>query len=138
MPTWAKVLLTIVAIGIALFIAVGFVGYHWFMKNKDQLMAARNEGVTYGKGVDTGACVDEALKKLGGGLTSQINAKLFVEGCFTTAKPSPALCSEVPPPSEIMRAAQWGVNECRKRGVTDQQGCSQVMQSVVQYCQKQR
>jgi len=138
MPTWAKVLLTIVAIVIAMMIAIGFVGYHWFMKNKDQLMATRKEGIAYGTGKDAGACVDEGLKKLGGGLTSQITAKIFVEGCLTTAMPSPALCANVPPPSEMMRVAQWSVEECRRRGISDQQGCGQVMQSVAQYCQKQR
>jgi len=116
MPTWAKVLLTIVAIGIALFIAAGFVGYHWVMKNKDHLMATRTEGVAFGKGKDSSACVDGALKRLTGGLTAQIDAKLFIEGCLTTATPSTPFCADVPPPSEIMKAAQWSVDQCRKRG----------------------
>lgn len=138
MPTWAKVLLTIVAIGIALMIAAGFVGYHWFMKNKDQLLATRNEGIEFGKGKDSSACVDAALTKLTGGLTGGINAKIYIEGCLTTATPSTSFCADVPPPTEIMKAAQWSVDQCRKRGVKDQQGCTQVMQSVAQFCQKQR
>lgn len=138
MPTWAKVLLTIVAIGIALLIGIGFISYHWFMKNKDQLMAVRKDGVTYGTGKDAAACVDAAVSRLGTGFTDQINAKIYLDGCLSKATPSAALCADVPPPTEIMRSAQWSLEQCRKRGIANQQGCTQLFQGVAQYCQKQR
>jgi hypothetical protein len=137
MPTWAKVLLTVVAIGIALFIAAGFIGYHWFMKNKDHFMTVRKDGVAYGTGKEATQCVDAALTRLSGGLSAQIDAKLYLDGCLTSATPSPTLCADVPPASEIMRSAQWSVDQCRKRGILNQQGCTQLFQSVSQYCQKQ-
>lgn len=136
MPAWAKILLTIVAIFIALLIGAGFVGYHWMMKNKDRFAAVRKEGVAFGVGKDYGRCVDAALARLHGGLTGMIDGRLFVEGCLTTAAKSPTLCAGTPPKDEIMRTATWAVEQCRQRGLGGEQGCTQVFQAVAEACQR--
>ena len=136
MPTWAKILLTIVAIGIALLIGAGFIGYHWMMKNKDRLVAVRKEGIAFGNGKDYAQCVDAALARLNGGLTGTIDARLFIEGCLTTATKSPTLCAGAPPKDEIMRSATWAVEQCRQRGRVGEQGCTQVFQAVAEACQR--
>jgi len=71
-----------------------------------------------------------------GTLGQATQARLFAAGCLTTATDSPALCAGVPPESEIMRGAQWTVEQCRKRGVADQQGCTQIFQEVEQHCRR--
>ena len=136
MPTWAKIILTVMAILIALFIGAGFVGYHWMMKNKDHFIAIRKEGITFGGGKDFAQCADAALSRLGGGMASQIEARLFLEGCLSRATKSETVCEGAPPKSEIMRTAQWAVENCRRRGKVNEQGCTQVFQTLSEACQR--
>ena len=136
MPTWAKVLLSLIAVVIVLVVASGFFAYRWMMKNKDHFLSVQKEGTTFGTGKDYAQCTDTALARLGGGMTSQIEARLFVEGCLKVAAPTPAICEGAPPKSEIMRSAQWSVEQCRKRGLMGQQGCTQIFQAVAQACQR--
>jgi len=136
MPGWAKVVLAIIGILLALLIAGGFITYNWVMKNKGQFTAVRDEGVAFGRGKDSAQCVDAALARLQGTMMASVQARLFAAGCLTTATDSPALCAGVPPESEIMRGAQWTVEQCRKRGVADQQGCTQIFQEVEQHCRR--
>jgi len=138
MPTWAKVLLAIFAIIAALLIAAGFIGYHWVMKNKDQLMASRKEGAAFGRDKDAAQCIDTALSKIDGTLTKTIAARTFVAGCLTTASGMSELCATIPPRDEFMKRAKWTLDQCRDRGTVDQQGCSQVFQEVEQYCAHRR
>ena len=136
MPTWAKVLLSLVAVVVVLLVASGFFAYRWMMKNKDHFLTVRKEGVTFGTGKDFAQCTDAALAKLGGGMTSQIEARLFAEGCLSVATRTPEVCEGAPSSSEIMKSATWTVDQCRKRGLLGQQGCTQVFQAVAQACQR--
>jgi hypothetical protein len=138
MPTWAKIILAVVGVIIALFIAAGFIGYNWVMKNKGQFVAVRGEGVEFGKGKTAAQCIDAAVARLGSGaMMSGVSARIFVGGCLTTASATEALCATVPPRTEIMRSAQWSFEQCRTRGANDQQGCTQIFQAVVEHCQHQ-
>src|SRR2546423_14245438 len=132
MPTWAKIILTVVAILIALLIGAGFVTYNWMTKNKAHFVAIRKDGIAFGGGKDCAQCADAALARLSGGMKSQIEARLFMEGCLTTATKSDALCEGAPPKSEIMRTATWAVEQCRKHGKLGDQGCTQVFQSAAE------
>ena len=134
MPGWAKILLAVIGIIVAILIAGGFIGYHWVMKNKGQFTAMRQQGIEFGKGKDSNQCVDAALSRLSGTLMSSVNARVFAGGCLTSATDSPDLCASVPPATEIIKSAQWGVEQCRKRGTADQQGCSQIFQEVMVHC----
>ena len=134
MPTWAKVLLTIILIIVALFVAGGFLTYRWVMSNKDRIEAAHKEGLAFGAGKDGAQCVDAALDRMGRDMSSQIATRMFVAACLSTAKRSDALCEGVPPRSEIMKRAQWGAEQCHKRGIANQQGCLQIYQAVAEAC----
>ena len=138
MPTWAKVLLAIFAIIAALLIAGGFIGYHWVMKNKGQLMVSRKEGAAFGRDKDAAQCIDTALSRIDGSLTKTIAARTFVAGCLTTASGTSELCATIPPPDEFMKRARWAIDRCRERGSVDQQGCTQVFQEVEQSCARRR
>ena len=136
MPTWAKVLLSIFAILIALFAVCGFIAYRWVTKNKDQIVASRNEGIEFGKGKDFVQCTDAALARLGNGMTAQIQARMFADGCYSSATKSEELCAGIPPRTEIMKNAQWNAEQCRKRGVASQEACVQVMQALGEGCRR--
>jgi hypothetical protein len=136
MPTWAKVLLAILVVVIGLFAVASFIAYRWVTKNKDQIVAARNEGIEFGKGKDYVQCTDAALARLGNGVTAQIQTRVFADGCYSSATKSEELCATVPPRTEIMKNAQWNADECRKRGIANQQPCMQVMQALAEGCRR--
>src|ERR1051326_745954 len=123
MPTWAKVLLAIFAILVALFAVCGFIAYRWVTKNKDQILASRNQGIEFGKGKDYVQCTDAALARLGNSMTEQLQARMYADGCYSSATKSEELCASVPPRRESMQTAQWNVEQCRKSGVAHQQAC---------------
>jgi hypothetical protein len=135
MPSWLKIVLAIMAFIAALAIAGGFLAYHWAMRNKDQFMAMRRDGIEFGRGKEATQCIDAALAKLDGSLMSTVKARTFVSGCLSTATASATLCADVPPPIEIMRSAKWSLEQCRAHPTVDQRGCTQVFQEVEQYCQ---
>lgn len=136
MPSWAKIVLTIMAFLVALVVAAGFLAYHWAMRNKDQFLVMRREGIEFGRGKEATQCVGAALAKLDGNLMTTVKARTFVNGCLTTATASAALCADVPPPSEILRSAKWSLEQCRAHPSVDQQGCTQIFQEVEQHCRQ--
>ncbi len=142
MPTWLKVLLVVFLAIIALIAGGIFVGYHIFQANRGRLVEQgrqlRQEGEAYGHGRDAQACVGESLRRLqsSAAFTNEVRARLFLNGCLSTAAEPPAFCESVPRHSEIAAAAEWTINECRNRDAGEISRCSRLMQEVLQYCDR--
>lgn len=137
MPTWAKVLLAIFAILVVLFAVCGLIAFRWVTKNKDQIVAARNEGIEFGRGKDYVQCTDAAFARLGSSsVSAQIQTRMYADGCYSSASKSEELCANIPPATEIMKAAKWNVEQCHKRGIANEQGCIQVMQALGEACRR--
>jgi hypothetical protein len=135
MPTWAKVIFTIIVIGAVGMVIVGVVAYRWVSGRKGQFEATMKAGRSFGLGKSDSACVDEALRRTGrGGLVATVDGRMFVQGCFAVAGPSAGLCQGVPPRSQIMAFARWAASDCQRRGAVDQSSCTQVMQEVAEHC----
>jgi len=139
MPTWAKVVLGVLA---ALVLTCGLAigaGAWWFDRNKDRLketgQRVMQDGKDFGAHADSEACVVEALRRLDakGGFMEQVEHKIFLEACLEAATRTPDFCVGVPPKEEIMKAAQWAVGECARRGHPTQE-CGRLVQAVQEAC----
>lgn len=144
MPTWLKVILVVVAVGIAGLLALGVGGYWWFTRNKDRFVEmgkrARADATAYAAAHDGAQCLDEALERLdrADGILDQAEVKVFLGFCLDDARESPGLCDDVPPRSEIMRSATWAVGRCAALGRAGSQPCSQLVQAVQEHCGRGR
>jgi len=136
MPTWAKVLLSILAVIILLCLAGGFMAYRWFNSNKDAMLNVQKEGAAFGQGKDFEQCTTAALARVGPGIMSNVQARIFADGCYKSATKLDASCEGVPAKTEIMKNAQWNVEQCRKRGAANDQGCVQLMPALAEACRR--
>ncbi len=142
MPTWAKVLLGI-GCGLGLLtLAIGVGGYFYVNQHKDGWLAAgkklHDEGQTFAAGKTASDCVDESLRRVRecSGIPCEVRARMFFNGCFDAAAESPQLCEAVPPRGEILRTAQWSLDECARRGMPGNQPCTRTLQELQKYCDR--
>jgi hypothetical protein len=141
MPTWAKVLLALLGAFVLLTVAIGVGGYFYVSRHKDAWVAeakkVAEEGRAFGEGKEGSQCVDEALRRLRdcNGIMCEARVRLFLSGCLPSAAPSPELCTNAPPRSEVMRSAMWAVNECGRRGMSGSHACTRLMGEVQKYCE---
>lgn len=142
MPLWLKIVLAAVAALVILVVAVGFGAYWYFTSHKDELMAmgkkAREEAESFAVGKDASQCVDESLRRAAAcdGFICEGGVQIFLDACTEKAAASPELCTSAPPADEIMRSAQWSLDECKRRGYAESQRCSNILQRVQKYCAK--
>ncbi|MBL8612379.1 MAG: hypothetical protein JNL38_33870 [Myxococcales bacterium] len=146
MPTWLKIVLVMVGIGVVGTVAV-VGGFAWWLSaNKDKLAsegkAAMDEGAAYGRAHSRDECVGEGLRRLEEcgevGLMCETTNRIRMEHCIRAAadKPDadPSFCLRVPSRSEIMKSATWANSECARRGKPGSQPCGRLMQGVQQAC----
>ena len=137
----AKALLTGCVVLVVLGIVAVLAGVWWLRQNKDRLLeqgkAVRAEGEAFGRSATASACVDKALETYrgGSGLMRELHARIWLGGCFETATPESALCTGVPPKSEIMRTVAWRLGECSRRGLDGDKGCTRILEELQQYCE---
>jgi hypothetical protein len=140
MPRWAEILLVILAVFVLVTIAIGVGGYFFVSRHKDAWVAeakkVAEEGKTFGAGKEGSQCLDEALRRLKdcNGIICEARVRLFLSSCLPSAGPSPELCTNAPPRSQIVRSATWAVNECGRRGMSASQPCTRLMQETLKYC----
>jgi hypothetical protein len=104
----------------------------------DSAKTSREDGRKFGKLVEQQACVGSAKKRIAenGGITGGITASLFLDGCLETAAPTPGLCDDVPPESEIMKSVQWRMNQCKDFS-GNKNDCQNIMAPVQRFCDSQ-
>ena len=142
MPTWLKVVLVMVGIGIAAVLAVGLGGYWWFSKNKDRLVEmgarAKADAEKFAPTRGSAECIDEAFVRLDAadGIMGEAEVRVFLEACLGLARPAPNLCDDVPSRSEIVSSAGWAISQCATLGYAGSQPCTRLLQSVQAHCER--
>lgn len=141
MPSWLRVLLIIFLVFAMIIAAAGVIGYRWWTNNKGRLMEAakhaQSDGEAFGRGKDANACIDEGLAQVRecGGLPCELKVRLFVDGCMHAAD-THDFCASVPKQSEFIKHAEWTINECRRRGMQNDQRCTRVMDAASVACNR--
>jgi hypothetical protein len=139
MPTWLKVLLIVMLVGVMIVVGIGVAGYFWVKKNMKDFdpQKATAEGKAFGAGKTVQQCFDEGMARLStncDSLACQAKARIFFESCAQVAAPSPALCEGAPGRSEIIKSAQWAAERCDKIGRKGDSKCTSLMAAVVPHC----
>lgn len=140
MPTWVKVVLVVILVGFLLLVA-GVVIFARWMKSQgarlqEQGKVAIAEAEAFGKGKDGEACVAEALNRLktAEGFIGEAKTKVFLQHCLQAATVPPAMCEGVPAPTELMKTAQWTLDECARRGFPNNQRCARLIGALQVHC----
>lgn len=140
MPTWVKVVLVVVIVGFLLLVAGVVIFARWMKSQRTRLQeqgkAAIEEAETFGKGKDGEACVAEALNRLktADGFIGEAKTKIFLQHCLQTATVAPQTCEGVPAPTEILKTAQWTLDECARRGLANNQRCARLIGALQVHC----
>jgi hypothetical protein len=147
MPTWLKVLLILLAIGvvsvIAFFVAI-IGGLAWFAANADEIKKnhaiARQEGHELGQSHDTHACLTDGIaheKKCGIFGMRCMDANAYrVWTCVDAAPDRDDFCAKIPAKSEMSKSTQWYLSECRKLDRLGSQPCQRVLMDAQQGCEQ--
>jgi hypothetical protein len=142
MPTWAKVLIIILVIGLLLVVGVVGAGVYWWSNNKDALIAKGkaviSEGQEAGKTTDNQGCVDLAVKryKTEPGFSNGVGTSVFLQSCLQASAPTENFCSEVPASTEFMKTAEWQLQQCRNVDLGSDQYCRQLFATVQRFCER--
>lgn len=140
MPTWLKVILIILVVGVLLFAGVAGTGYYLWKKHGPGLVAnveqGTKDGRDFGAQTDNQGCVDEGVSRHRGaaGFTDLMKSGIFLRSCLEASRPTPNFCDAVPGPLEFTKTIQWRKAQCAKYGMTEAQQCGQFFQQVQQYC----
>jgi hypothetical protein len=62
-----------------------------------------------------------------------VKTTLYMSSCLETSKATPGFCESVPPPSEIVRTAEWTARECQKAELTDSY-CPSLVRRLQKFC----
>lgn len=140
MPTWAKVILIILAVIVIGVAAVGVVGYRWVKAHANELQAdaakMKTEAAEFARGKDANACVDETLRRLDrcDGIMCELRTKIFLTECARASNVPADFCANIPNHGQIMDTAKWAVAECARRGHQNDQRCTRVITGLQDYC----
>jgi hypothetical protein len=134
MPTWLKVVLIVMLVGVMIVVGLSAVLYFWAKKNMKDFDP--QEGRVFGAGKTVQQCFDEGMSRLNkcDGFACQAKVRIFFENCAQVAAPSPALCEGAPPREEIMKTATWAAERCEKIGKKGDSRCAALMAAVVPHC----
>ena len=142
MPTWLKVLLIILLVGILLVVGVIAAAGFWFYRNKDALVAKTKaiaeEGRSFGEKTDNQGCVNQTISryKADPGFTSAISNSIFMRICLDASRDTAGFCDDVPKQREFMKAAQWKKDECQRAGLERDTHCPNLLTPIQQFCEE--
>jgi len=129
---------SIVLLGIVAVVAIGLYinshGEEWMAAGK----AAQEAGAKAGASLTDVQCVDGALSNYAKdrGMTGAVAARVWMAGCFGTARATPDLCVGVPAESEIIRSATWRIEQCdaHAAGLGGDSTCANILAEVQKQC----
>jgi hypothetical protein len=140
MKSWVKALLVALVV-LTVTGVLGVVGVkYWMDANRERLKEmsahAAKEGKAFGQQTDAEGCLREGMVRLNGkgGFLGQVANKIFLKSCLAVAKRPPEFCGAVPKSDQVVKAATWCYDECRRRKHADSQFCPGVMQTVLEAC----
>ena len=142
MPGWAKALIIVAVLLVLLVVGVIVAGVFWWSNNKDALIAKGKavvaEGQEAGRQTDNQGCVDQSVTryKAEPGFRSGISTSIFMQSCLQANRPTPGFCDEVPKQTEFIKSGQWQLAQCDRVGLSSDQYCRQLFQTVERFCDK--
>jgi hypothetical protein len=139
MPWWGWLL---IIFGVFALIGIAGVGVlvWWINANKDRIAGdaqkSMHDAREFATSHDQTACVDEGLRRGAqcDGIMCEANAQIFLKLCIQQAPKTAGFCESVPKPSEYMKTGTWIVDECRRRGQSNNQRCTRLLQGIPQGC----
>lgn len=121
-------------------VVLGAVGFVWVRRAATRLMeqgrVALEAGQRAGRSLTAAACVDTVFARharTDASLGTQLNERLFFDGCLNASEPSPDMCTDVPPEGAIARVARWALQQCQARGLSDP-SCPSLLLPLPEYC----
>ncbi|MGH9931170.1 MAG: hypothetical protein ACREA9_18330 [Pyrinomonadaceae bacterium] len=142
MPGWAKALIIVGVLLVLLVVGVIGAGVYWWSNNKDALIAKGKavvaEGQEAGRQTDNQGCVDQAITRYKSepGFTNGISTSVFMQSCLQVSRPTPGFCDGVPKETEFIKSGQWQLAQCERVGLSADQYCRQLFQTVERFCDK--
>jgi len=147
--TGAKVAIVIGALILtAVVVCVGGVvaGGLWLKKQVPGLVedarVMEREARTFGASHAQSDCVPEGLRRnvSCGEMDIRCIARTngFLHVCLRATAPSPGLCADVPPATEVMLTVRWRADLCAAQGRPNDQRCTNLMSAVQGYCANPR
>lgn len=142
MPTWLKVILIILFIGIVVVALAVFLGVRWLRSHEGELreqgQAVITEAEDFGRGKDGEACVTEAFARLRrcDGFICEAKTKIFLESCVKSSNVPPGFCDGIPKRSEILASATWALAECERRGLANDRPCTRLIGGLQEVCER--
>jgi hypothetical protein len=144
MPTWLKVILVLLLAGVVCIAGLIGAGVYLWKKHGPQFVQSvtegEKEGRDFGAKTENQACVDEGVKRYrdATGMTELMRDSIFVRSCLEASRETPGFCDAVPGPFEFTKTIQWRKEQCERYGMTEQQQCGQLFQTVQQYCESHK
>lgn len=139
MPWWMFLVIGFGVMAMLAVIAV-VVGVWWVGANKDRWVAegqsTKAEANSYATNHDQSACLDESIRRSLAcrGFSCEVHVRVFLDACVKDASKSPGLCEGAPKSGELMKANQWAMDECRRRGKPGNSLCVRALQGVPEAC----
>lgn len=140
MRTLLKVLLVIAGLFFLLGITCVVGGKIWLTKNKGKLLEmgerASSSGRAHGESTDSDGCLRATFARMdeSKGIMAEVELKIFLKECLSTADEADGLCDDVPPPDAILKTVAWGAKTCADEGRAGEQRCTRVVQAIQEHC----
>jgi hypothetical protein len=141
MPTWLKVVLALLVVGVLCVAGLIGGGYYLWKQHGPQFVATvergEKEGRTFAAQTDNQGCVDEGVKRFrdAAGMTDFMKNNIFVRSCLEHSRETPGFCDAVPGAFEITKTIKWRKDQCERAQLSEAQQCGQLFQQVQQFCQ---
>jgi hypothetical protein len=141
MPTWLKVVLVLLLVGVLGIVALVGVLYYAGKKYGPGIMAnvekGEKDGRGFGEQTDNQGCVDEGVKRYRDavGFSELMRDSLFVRSCLEASRETPNFCDGVPSAFEFTKTIQWRKAQCEKYDSPGGAQCGNLFQQVQEYCQ---
>jgi len=135
-----KIVIILVVCFLVIVGSVVAMGVYWWTHHSRELMESTQkvykEGQDAGRKTDEQGCLNAAIAryKENTGFTGSISTSLFLRSCLDESRPTPGFCDGVPRRLEILRSAQWQIEQAKKAGINDNFG-RQLFTQVQEYCE---
>ncbi len=140
MRTAIKVIL--ITLGSLIFVggATAGVGYWWWQKNGEKMIAdikaTEVDAAKFAVGKESSACVDEAATRARkAGFVESLSVHVFLARCLRTAKTSNEFCQSVPSPLDVLTSLSWQKQINQKYGLTPPIQTTILPQEIQNFCQ---
>lgn len=138
MPTWLKIVLALLVIGVVLVVVAGFLVAGLFKSGvaASQEAAAKGKGFGFNNTLD--ACVEAGVRLAGSCEEKQLgcvmNTDAFLWGCVEAANFDQEFCAEVPLSGHDAATRKWSRSACAAHGHAGSETCAFALQVIPAFC----